>query len=193
MLGLVIAGAGKSTVRSAEAQGRKPVLDQSNEAMSSLINGGSSAYRWGQGVTVGITGRLMEISLFVGLGESAPTPTQLWISQGAPGQSDPVWTTTEVLEPGWHTFNVMNAKIFVTAGDEFTIGIHGQNDHNNANPGFGISYDEQYPAGQLFMNGNIEPGSEAKDLLFQTMYIQNRPDDLRPERDLRAEMFRAYA
>ena len=71
-----------------------------------------------------------------------------------------------MLDAGWHTFNVANAKIFVTAGDEFTIGIQGQG--VNFNPGFRMSYDEQYPAGQLFRNGNIDVGSEAKDLLFLT-------------------------
>jgi len=162
-----------TTLTPSEPQGRRPVVDQSNtEVLSSLINGGSSAYRWEQGITAGVSGRLTQITLYVGLlndvGETAPT--RVWISLGAAGQSgDPVWTTTDVLDAGWHTFHVTNARIFFTAGEEYTIGIQGQS-ANDFNPGFGISYNDQYPAGHLFLNGSIV-GSEANDLLFQT-YVQ---------------------
>ena len=43
---------------------------------------------------------------------------------------------------------------------------HGQSEFN-FNPGIGISYDEQYPGGDLFVNGSSAE-SEGNDLLFRT-------------------------
>ena len=93
---------------------------------------------------------------------------------GAPWQSDaPVWTTTKVLKSGWNTFNMSSAKISVAVGDEYTIGIHGQSTTNQFNPGFGISYDEQYPGGDLFVNGSSAE-SVGNDLLFRTYVSPKR-------------------
>jgi len=87
---------------------------------------------------------------------------------GSPWQTGiPAWTTTAVLKAGWNTFDLGKAKIFVDVGDEYAIGIHGQNEDNVFNPGFAISYDEQYPGGDLFMNGSGAE-SEGNDLLFRT-------------------------
>jgi hypothetical protein len=90
------------------------------------------------------------------------------VTLGAPWQSGvPDWTTTTVLDAGWNTFNLSKAKIFVAAGDEYTIGIHGQSATHSFNPGFGFSYGDEYLGGDLFMNGSTA-GSEGNDLLFRT-------------------------
>jgi hypothetical protein len=100
------------------------------------------------------------------VGETAAT--QVSITAGGPWQGGtPAWTTTAVLEEGWNTFNVTSAKIFVSAGEEFTIGIHGQSVVHQFNPGVGFSKGDQYAAGELFMNGSTV-GSEGNDLLFRT-------------------------
>jgi len=59
------------------------------------------------------------------------------------------------------------AKIFVDVGDEYAIGIHGQSEDNFFNPGFWFSNNDQYPGGELFMNGSSAE-SEGNDLLFRT-------------------------
>ena len=152
-----------------EATG-KPILDQFNPGtLSSTINGGSAAYEWQQGITAGIAGQLTRIDLFVdinpGLGEVSAT--ELSVTLGSPWQSSaPSWTNTAILRSGWNTFDLAKAKIFVDVGDEYAIGIHGQSEFN-FNPGFGISYDEQYPGGDLFVNGSSAE-SEGNDLLFRT-------------------------
>ena len=66
-----------------------------------------------------------------------------------------------------NTFNLASAKLLVSAGDEFTISIHGQSQQHHFNPGFGFSYGDQYAGGELFMNGSTV-GSEGNDLLFRT-------------------------
>jgi hypothetical protein len=58
---------------------------------------------------------------------------------GAPWHEGvPTWTTTTVLAEGWNTFNLTNARIFVSAGEEFTIGVHGQSTSHQVNPRHGI-------------------------------------------------------
>jgi len=151
-----------------EATGR-PILDQFNTVISSSINGGSAAYEWQQGITAGIAGQLTRIDLFVtidpSLGEMAPT--ELSVKLGSPWQNGATeWVTTAVLSSGWNTFDLAKAKIFLEVGDEYAIGIHGQS-QDNFNPGFGISYDDQYPGGDLFLNGSSAE-SEGNDLLFRT-------------------------
>ena len=152
-----------------EATG-KPILDQFNPGtLSSTINGGSAAYEWQQGITAGIAGQLTRIDLFVAidaaLGEVSATEVSLRL--GSPWEiGTPAWTTTAVLSSGWNTFDLAKAKILVDVGDEYVIGIHGQSEFN-FNPGIGISYDEQYPGGDLFVNGSSAE-SEGNDLLFRT-------------------------
>jgi len=146
-------------------------LDQFNPGtLSSTINGGSAAYRWQQGVTAGIAGQLTRLDLFVAnspsLGEVSVT--ELSVTLGSPWQTGaPIWTTTAVLQSGWNTFDLTKAKIFVDVGDEYAIGIHGQSEDNFFNPGFWFSNNDQYPGGELFMNGSSAE-SEGNDLLFRT-------------------------
>jgi len=153
----------------------KPLLDQFNPGtMSSQLNGGSAPYAWQQGATAGIAGQLTRIDLFVviesAFGETAPTEVSLTL--GAPWQGGaPEWSTTAVLKAGWNSFDLTHAKIFVDVGDEYAIGVHGQS-ANNFNPGVGISYDEQYPAGDLFLNGSSAE-SQGKDMLFRT-YVRRK-------------------
>jgi hypothetical protein len=154
-----------------EATGR-PILDQHNtEVLSSTINGGTAAYEWQQGITVGIGGQLTRIALYVVIDEESygeTVATTLSLRLGSPWQNDaPVWTVTEVLRPGWNTFTLTNQKIFVDVGDEYAIGIHGQSSGNNFNPGFAISYEDQYPGGDLFLNGSSAE-TEGNDLVFRT-------------------------
>ena len=150
-----------------EATG-KPILDQFNTGIpNSSINGGSTAYEWQQGVTAGIAGQLTRIDLFVvidaALGEVSAT--EFSVRLGSPwNSSTPVWATTAVLGQGWNTFDLAKAKIFVDVGVEYAIGIHGQSEFN-FNPGIGISYDEQYPGGDLFVNGSSAE-SEGNDCCF---------------------------
>jgi hypothetical protein len=151
-------------------QGGRPILDQYNtKILSSSVNGGSSAYEWQQGITAGIAGQLTQIALFVQNSDSSgeTAPTQVSVTLGSPWQSGAAaWTTTAVLHPGWNTFNVTNAKIFVAVGDEYAIGIHGHSQYN-FDPGIGISYGEQYLGGDLFVNGSSAE-SEGNDFLFRT-------------------------
>lgn len=152
-------------------KGPRQFLDQSNESVVvDLLNGGSNDYEWQQGITAGVTGQLTRIALFVAymedVGETAAT--QVSITPSGPWQGGtPAWTTTAVLEEGWNTFNLTSAKIFVSAGEGFTIGIHGQSVVHQFNPGVGFSKGDQYAAGELFMNGS-PVGSEGNDLLFRT-------------------------
>jgi hypothetical protein len=154
----------------------RPILDQFNtEVLSSTINGGSSAYEWQQGVTVGVAGQLTRIALYAEIsaiyGDTAPT--QVSVTLGAPWQSDvPTWTTTKILRQGWNMFDLSKAKILVAVGAEFAIGIHGQR-ANNFNPGFAISYGDEYPGGDLFLNGSTAE-SEGNDLLFKTYVSPKR-------------------
>ena len=148
----------------------KPILDQFNTAtLSSTLNGGSTAYQWQQGITAGIAGQLMRIDLYVDIAPAFGdvVATEVSVTLGSPwGSGTPAWTSTEILRSGWNTFDVAKAKIFVDVGDEYAIGIHGQS-QNNFNPGFGFSKDDQYPGGDLFLNGsNAE--SVGNDLLFRT-------------------------
>jgi hypothetical protein len=157
-----------------EATG-KPILDQFNPGtLSSTINGGSAAYEWQQGITAGIAGQLTRIDLFVDINAALGkvSETELSVTLGSPWQSGtPAWATTAVLRQGWNTFDLAKAKIFVDVGDEYAIGIHGQSEFN-FNPGIGISYDEQYPGGDLFVNGSSAE-SEGNDLLFRS-YVRPR-------------------
>jgi hypothetical protein len=66
---------------------------------------------------------------------------------------------------GWNTFDLSKAWIFIDVGDEYAIGSHGQSG-SNFNPGFGVSYDDQCPGGNLFVNGSSAE-SEGNDLLFR--------------------------
>jgi hypothetical protein len=159
-----------------DAKGR-PILDQYNtDTLSSSLNGGSGAYEWQQGVTAGITGQLSRLALYVVLapdiGETAST--QISVSVGPPWRAGaPAWmTVTAPVVSGWNSFDLSKAKIFVTAGDEYVIGIHGQS-ASNFNPAFGISYGDQYVGGDLFLNGSTA-GSEGNDLLFRTYVKQQR-------------------
>lgn len=160
--------------QSVDSKGR--VLDQSNdEVLSSYLNGGSQPYQWQQGVTAGINGQLVRLALFVGdmdtFGDAVTT--QLSISLGAPWRSDdPVWGIRTTLHAGgWNTFDLTKAKIYVAAGDQYTIGIHGES-ATTFSPAFGFSSDNQYSGGDLFLNGtpsNSETaGFEGNDLLFRT-------------------------
>jgi hypothetical protein len=120
--------------------------------LNSTINGGSAAYQWQQGITTGIAGQLTRIDLFVDIDPrfGEVSATELSVTLGPPWQTGiPAWTTTAILKAGWNTFDLSKAKIFVDVGDEYAIGIHGQSQDNVFNPGFAISYDEQYPGGRL--------------------------------------------
>lgn len=159
----------------ARAQSGHSILDQSNaEALSSAINGGSSAYEWQQGITVGVAGQLTRISIYVLVDEGnwGPNgPTQLSVALGAPWQSGaPVWHITAMLQNGWNVFDVSKARIAVEIGDELTLGVHGEGG-SNFNPGIGISYADQYPGGDLLMNGSV---SSEKDILFRTYVSPKR-------------------
>jgi hypothetical protein len=160
---------------SGQQTGRR-VLDQENDAaLSSYINGGSSAYEWAQSVTAGVTGRLVRLELFVvvdpAFGDTAPS--DISITLGSPGQANPpTWSKTVSLESGWNIFNLTSARIPITTGEEFTIGIHGQR-ANNFNPGIAISYGDQYAGGALYLNGTTS-GSEGNDILFRTYVKADR-------------------
>ena len=153
----------------------KPLLDQFNPGtLASTINGGSSPYKWQQGVTAGIAGQLTRIDLFVVIDAvfGEVVPTEVSVTLGAPWQEGaPVWSTPATLRSEWNTFNMSNAKIFLDVGDEYAIGIHGES-QDNFNPGVAISYDEQYPAGDLFLNGSSTE-SVGRDLLFRT-YVRRK-------------------
>lgn len=165
-----------AVAQSAPSEGKgRPVLDQFNVGtVDSYINGGSIDYAWQQEVTVGISGQLTRIDIFV---ENDPTndftnSTELSVSLGGPWQtSAPVWSITAVLVPGWNTFDLSKKRILLKAGDEFVIGIHGQNVNNLFDPGIAISYGDQYPGGDLYMNGSLN--SEVNDILFRTYVKQS--------------------
>ena len=148
----------------------KPTLDQVNTAtVSSTINGGASPYEWQQGVRAGIAGQLTRIDVFVVIDPSfdGVSTTEVSLTLGQPWQnSGPAWSTTAILKAGWNTFNVSKANVFVDVGDPYAIGIHGY-DQDEFNPGIAISYGEQYPGGELFLNGSSAE-SVGNDLLFRT-------------------------
>lgn len=175
LIGALAVGSALSATTSAvgsppEANGR-PILDQFNTAFASgTVNGGSELYQWQQGITAGIAGHLTRIDLYVyidpAFGDTVASDVS--ITLGSPGGSDtPAWTTTTaVLRTGWNTFDVAKAKIFVDVGDEYAIGIHGHS-QSNFNPGFGFSSDDEYPGGDLFLNGSTAE-HVGDDLLFRT-------------------------
>jgi hypothetical protein len=174
---LSVATGADSNATSSATEGReRSILDQYNtDTLNSTLNGGASPYEWQQGVTAGITGQLTRIALYVVIDPQygATATTEVSVSLGAPWQSGaPAWMTVRApVRSGWNTFNVSKAKIFLTAGDHYVIGIHGQSAYN-FNPAFGVSYGNQYSGGELFLNGTTA-GSEGNDLLFRT-YVTGR-------------------
>ena len=99
-----------------------PILDQQNTVMSSQLNGGSVAYAWQQGITAGLTGQLTTIEVFA-FGTAGTT--QLFVNLGAPWQSDVNdWSTVALINPGWNSFDLTTANIFLHAGDQFVLGFH---------------------------------------------------------------------
>lgn len=155
----------------AMASGR-PVLDHHNaSAEDSYINIGDAAYDWQQGITVGITGQLVRVDLFVWLaGCDATGPTRVSVSSGGPWQSGlPRWTQTGVLTEGWNTFDLKRAKIEVQAGQEIVLGVSGEGAFCFG--GVGITYGDQYPGGDVFLNGELN--SDVNDILFKT-YVKQK-------------------
>jgi hypothetical protein len=148
------------------------VLDQCNVGTpSSYLNGGSDDYAWQQGFTAGLTGQLTQIDLFVGdlpyYGD--PATTQVSVYLGAPWQSGvAAWSTVGVFPSGWASFDLTAAGIQVVAGTQYAIGIHGRG-WNIFNPGIGLTYDDQYTGGELFLNGSTaDVGVVGNDMLFRT-------------------------
>jgi hypothetical protein len=113
------------------------ILDQHNDTvLDSSINGGSSAYAWQQGVTAGVTGQLAGFEIFV---REAPGETRLSVNLGAPWQSDASdWESLVPLVMGWNSFDLTSASIFLTAGDQFALGVNGLT-ASVFPPGVGIS------------------------------------------------------
>jgi len=147
-------------------------LDQQNTIIDSQLNGGSSAYTWEQGITAGLTGLLTAIDVFAFIDASlgAPGQTQVFVNLGTPWQSDANnWSTITTLKAGWNSFDLTSAHIFITAGQQFVIGIQGQG-QTTFNPGMGVSYGEQYTGGALFLNGVRDVSGN--DLDFRT-YIDS--------------------
>src|SRR4051812_28123307 len=67
----------------------KPLLDQFNPGdLFGLVNGGSAAHKWQQGVTAAIAGQLTRMDLFVGLDPTfaGPSATEVSVTLGAPWQ-----------------------------------------------------------------------------------------------------------
>ncbi|MEN6424334.1 MAG: hypothetical protein ABFE13_03155 [Phycisphaerales bacterium] len=100
-----------------------PVLDQESPSAGSLLAAGSSDWLWQQGVTVGITGQLVQIELYAANAGTTP----LYINAGTPWQSDPseFTTTFESTGEGWVAVDVSAAGLFYNAGDQFVIGVGG--------------------------------------------------------------------
>ena len=153
-----------------DGKGGRPVLDQFNTGLpDSSINGGEAVYARQQGVTVGISGQLTRIDLYVRV-NGVTAPTELSVSLGPPWQfGTAVWSVTVDLAPGWNTINLSKEKIFMQAGDEFVIGVHGQS--NIFDPGINISYGDRYPGGDLYLNGSLN--SDVNDMMFRTYVKQS--------------------
>ena len=157
-----------------DGKGGRPVLDQFNTGLAdSSINGGTFQYAWQQGVTVGISGQLTRIDLYV-RADATPASTELSVSLGPPWQSGtPAWSAIVYLVPGWNTINLAKEKIFMQAGDEFVIGVHGQSPDGASifDPGINISYGDRYPGGDLYLNGSLN--SYVNDMMFRTYVKQS--------------------
>src|SRR5215204_4273215 len=134
----------------------KPLLDQFNPGeIGGLLYGGADSLAWQQGVTAGIAGQLTRLDLFVVNDPDYADNkiTEVSVTLGPAGEVGTlVWSTTEELRAGWNTFDLSKAKIFLNEGAEYAIGIHGQS-ATDLNPGIAFSDGEEYPAGDLFLNG----------------------------------------
>jgi hypothetical protein len=147
-----------------------PILDQSNTLHSSDLNGGSDAYEWQQGITAGVAGQLTEFDLFAD--EAGPTQVSLFFT--APWNASPAaWSTIAALNAGWNAFDVTAAAVFVSVGQQFAIGVHGQG-NDIFPPAISFSYGDQYTAGALYVNGSTAE-SIGNDMNFRT-YVAPVPE-----------------
>jgi hypothetical protein len=115
-----------------------------------------------QGVTAGVTGLLVRIDLFL----RTDDPFELTLARGAPWWDDVPDTVLQVTPPpfGSGMIDISAAGFSVTAGEEYTIGLIG----SNPNDEFVRANQGDYLGGDLYINGDLEPG---RDLGFRTVVL----------------------
>lgn len=158
------------------------VLDQVSYDGSEFgsMNASWNQLSWQQGVTAGLSGQLTQVDLFLVLD---PDTFFFNISLGAPGQtSAPVFTTLLSFTPtdtsNWYSINVSSADIVLAAGQQFTIGILGNNPEC-CHGGLGFSRNDPYASGVLWLNGapfQVDPGPVGDSDMFFRTYVASVPE-----------------
>ena len=157
------------------------VVDQVNPYSNQTSFEGSVDEVKQQEVTVGIEGYLVGIDLHWHINPRGVNNDMLvfLLNVGPPWQSDAndfESVITFTVQNGWNYIDVSSSGLYFLPGDKFVIGV--QNAFDNTS--IGGSYYDQYPAGNLFLEGqNYSNG--LWDLAFRT-HVE-LPSNNAPEAD----------
>ena len=164
---------------------RAQTLDQHNDGP---LLGGTSVGVIGavvnqsaaQTLTVGLSGTLTRVDMYVFAGQGALTaPLTLDITPAGGGSPDSsaVLATQSLIPPPtglqWVTFDVSGAALTVSAGDQLALVLHSSQDWSIAGQYDGEGSTDVYGGGQSFVRLFSGPWSEIDnyDLMFRTYVI----------------------
>jgi hypothetical protein len=130
-----------------------PLLDQAQEVFGGQFNGGTATFVWQQGVTAGLTGQVTGLELY--FHAFSNHGVSVYLNRGAPWQTDAHdWAVSipagGLTSSAWNAFDLTGSAVFVNAGDQLSIGIHGQGPSSPTN-WFGGSGGDAYPGGTLWI------------------------------------------
>jgi hypothetical protein len=139
-----------------------PALDQTSPNTGTQFNADISGFNWQQQVTVGVTGKLVEVDLYrvpwgSNNGGTGPDTGQIdfYLNVGSGWQTDAnnyEAVITLVTQSALNAIDVSSANLFVTAGEQFVIGWHGTNEGTGLGGSANNSADP-YSGGPLYFNG----------------------------------------
>ncbi len=153
-----------------------PVLDQSNETLqTTAFNGGTSLLYWQQTVTAGLSGLLSQVDIYFRDSTNLTQGIDFSINLGSGWQSDgDDYFEHLSLISGWNSVDVSSAGITLTAGSQFSIGLHGTG--STFEPSFSGTNEDPYVGGMLYLgwsNADGSPyGERDYDIDFRTFVDQ---------------------
>jgi hypothetical protein len=165
-----------------------PVIDQNTgQTQSGIFNAGIVGFSWEQGVTAGISGRLVGVDILPQSADPTGPPTattKFFVNVGPPWQSDTndfqqVITFPSHSPVNWFYVDVSSANIFLTAGQKFVWGVTGVSGADVGNPWLFGHHQLDYSRGELWQSTatNLSTGKlfvivgDTSDLAFRTYMI----------------------
>lgn len=112
----------------AATAGATPIVDQAQLLANTQLNGGLRDLIWQQGVVAGLAGQLVEVDLYANTSGTA----NVFVNLGAGWQSDvSEFSSNITFAVGLNAIDVRGAKIKLSPGTQYVIGIQGLNASNS--------------------------------------------------------------